>query len=61
MKNDKSDRVYRGGSWYGGARSSARVAYRSEFNPSCRDDSLGFRLARIVSPLKQLSEVIHEQ
>jgi sulfatase modifying factor 1 len=40
-----SDRVVRGGSWYG-APQVARVAYRSYDTPGHRSGSLGFRLLR---------------
>ena len=40
-----SIRVYRGGSWFNSAQ-FARVAYRYGYDPSNRDDSLGFRLSR---------------
>ncbi|MBK9338043.1 MAG: SUMF1/EgtB/PvdO family nonheme iron enzyme [Lewinellaceae bacterium] len=39
-----SSRVYRGGSWYGGAR-YCRVSGRSHDTPGARDIGLGFRLA----------------
>jgi formylglycine-generating enzyme required for sulfatase activity len=40
-----SDRVSRGGSWYGGAR-SARAADRGNFTPGLRGSNIGFRLSR---------------
>jgi formylglycine-generating enzyme required for sulfatase activity len=48
--SSSSDRVYRGGSWYNGAR-HCRSAHRLWDGPSDRDDALGFRLARIT-PVK---------
>ena len=45
-----SRRVHRGGGWCYSAR-SCRSAYRSRFDPSFRDDFLGFRLA--LSPSGQ--------
>lgn len=39
-----SYRVYRGGSWYASAR-YCRVAFRTGFSPSARNDVFGFRLA----------------
>jgi formylglycine-generating enzyme required for sulfatase activity len=39
------ERVYRGGSWFHGAR-YARAAHRSASDPGARFDDLGFRLAR---------------
>jgi sulfatase modifying factor 1 len=38
-------RVYRGGSWYSGAR-YVRAACRSARHPGYRSDAMGFRLAR---------------
>ncbi len=47
-----SDRVYRGGGWYGGWDNDvafhARVALRSAGEPGSRNDVLGFRLLRSV-------------
>jgi len=40
-----SSRVVRGGSWYSSAR-NVRAAFRNRFDPSSRDNDLGFRLAR---------------
>ena len=48
MKDELEPGSYRtrhGGSWWGGAR-LARAACRRANDPSCRDDSLGLRLAR---------------
>ena len=42
-------RVRRGGSWHSGAR-HVRAAYRYAYDPSGRDVSLGFRLARGQEP-----------
>lgn len=42
-------RVYRGGSWNGGAR-GVRAALRSRLDPGNRDYVLGFRPARSMSP-----------
>lgn len=44
-----SDRVFRGGSWDGGAR-GCRSAFRGGGVPGNRDDFLGFRLARSLEP-----------
>jgi formylglycine-generating enzyme required for sulfatase activity len=41
-----ADRVIRGGSWYGEAR-SCRCAYRDDRRPAGRNDALGFRCARV--------------
>lgn len=60
MKKDNSARVYRGGSWLNDAP-IARVAYRNGSVPSYRSGFLGFRLSRLVNPLKQMSEVLDEQ
>ena len=43
-----SNRVFRGGCWYGDAW-FCRAAFRLRDDPSFRDDNLGFRLARTVS------------
>ena len=43
-----SYRVKRGGSWFSDA-ASCRSAYRRHYNPSDRDDDLGFRPASILS------------
>ena len=40
-------RVFRGGSWIGGA-GDARVSYRGYHDPTYRDDYLGFRLSRLT-------------
>jgi hypothetical protein len=40
-----SDRVCRGGGWYGGGASYCRASYRYGYGPGCRGDFLGFRLA----------------
>jgi formylglycine-generating enzyme required for sulfatase activity len=42
-----SDRVIRGGSWFGNAR-YVRAASRTRFDPGRRSGSIGFRLARSV-------------
>lgn len=44
-----ADRVIRGGSWAGNAR-SCRVSYRGRVDPAFRDYDLGFRLLRTISP-----------
>ena len=44
-EEEGSRRVVRGGSWDSIA-GSVRAAYRLGDDPQCRDDSLGFRLAR---------------
>ena len=41
--------VLRGGSWYGGPQ-LLRSAYRVRYAPSSRDDFIGFRVARTLSP-----------
>jgi len=51
-----SDRVYRGGGWYGDAR-NCRAASRVGFGPAYRCTDLGFRPARRF-PSKSLT--IHE-
>jgi len=42
-----SVRVFRGGSWFGGAR-GVRAALRGYYLPGSRYDVVGFRLARSV-------------
>ena len=42
-----SNRVLRGGSWYGTAR-YCRSAYRDRYDPTNRDYDLGFRVARVL-------------
>jgi formylglycine-generating enzyme required for sulfatase activity len=44
-----SDRVVRGGGW-GSEAQRSRSASRSGFWPDCRDDGIGFRLAKSVAP-----------
>lgn len=44
-----SDRVLRGGSWNSDPR-VLRSAYRNRFGPDNRDDYLGFRVARTITP-----------
>ena len=48
-KKQVSDRVLRGGSWFGDAR-FCRSAGRGNFAPGGRGDLVGFRLARSVNP-----------
>jgi formylglycine-generating enzyme required for sulfatase activity len=43
-----SDRVVRGGDW-GSEAQRSRSASRSGFWPDCRNDAIGFRLAKSVS------------
>jgi formylglycine-generating enzyme required for sulfatase activity len=43
VKDDSSNRVIRGGSWFNNA-SGARVSFRFYNDPSGRYDDLGFRL-----------------
>ena len=45
LQNDRSIRVYRGGSWLNFAR-YVRVSYRYGYAPSIRNRTLGFRLFR---------------
>lgn len=59
MDNDPY-RVLRGGSWTA-PPSFARVAHRYGFAPGDRDDSLGVRLYRMISPVQQIAEVNNER
>jgi formylglycine-generating enzyme required for sulfatase activity len=43
-----SDRVFRGGSWFG-TDSFCRSAYRNWFGPTCRSNALGFRV--VLAPV----------
>ena len=48
MKNiDNEDRAYRGGSWLN-ASTNCRASNRSRYDPSDRDNGLGFRV--VLSP-----------
>ncbi len=51
-----SNRVIRGGSWYGDAW-GVRAAVRGAVDPGRRGDDLGFRLARSVRPALRISRV----
>ena len=52
IKDEKDyDRVYRGGSWFGGARVT-RVLYRSNYDPAYTRDSLGFRLVKNIPRIR---------
>ncbi len=46
LRGGAADRVIRGGSWFDVAR-GVRAAFRLGFDPAFRDDSLGFRCARV--------------
>lgn len=55
-----SNRVSRGGSWYS-APEYARVAYRCGDSPGSRNDILGFRLVRSITPAERLGELAEEE
>ena len=59
--SEGSDRVFRGGSWDGGA-AGCRSECRSSYNPSYRYDNLGFRLALSPSSesLVKVAEAVGE-